>query len=45
MDEIAERGFCSTLEVQKQIPPQPNVFDDWLNSVRELIENPDTECD
>ncbi len=43
MDEIAERGFAAHWKY-KTNTPQPNVFDDWLNSVRELIESPDSDA-
>ncbi len=43
MDEIAERGFAAHWKY-KLNTPQPNIFDDWLNSVRELIENPDSDA-
>ncbi len=43
MDDIAERGFAAHWKY-KGDTPQPDVFDKWLDSVRELIENPDSDA-
>jgi GTP diphosphokinase / guanosine-3',5'-bis(diphosphate) 3'-diphosphatase len=43
MDDIAERGFAAHWKY-KENTPQPDVFDNWLNSVRDLIENPDSDA-
>ena len=43
MDDIAERGFAAHWKY-KNNTSQPDVFDKWLDSVRELIENPDTSA-
>ncbi|MFT4663206.1 MAG: guanosine-3',5'-bis(diphosphate) 3'-pyrophosphohydrolase [Polaribacter sp.] len=43
MDDIAERGFAAHWKY-KENTPQPDVFDNWLDSVRELIENPDSDA-
>lgn len=43
MDDIAERGFAAHWKY-KENTPQPDVFDNWLDSVRELIENQDSNA-
>ena len=43
MDDIAERGFAAHWKY-KGDTPKPDVFDSWLDSVRELIENPDSDA-
>lgn len=44
MDDIAERGFAAHWKY-KENTPQPDVFDNWLDSVRELIENQDSNAE
>jgi GTP pyrophosphokinase len=43
MDDIAERGFAAHWKY-KGAMGQPDVYDKWLNSVREIIENHDAEA-
>jgi GTP pyrophosphokinase len=43
MDEIAERGFAAHWKY-KGISNQPDVYEKWLNQVRELIENPNSDA-
>ncbi|MFK7807397.1 MAG: bifunctional (p)ppGpp synthetase/guanosine-3',5'-bis(diphosphate) 3'-pyrophosphohydrolase [Saprospiraceae bacterium] len=43
MDDIAERGFAAHWKYKKNTP-QPDVFDNWLDSVREIIENQDSNA-
>ncbi len=42
MDEIAEKGFAAHWKY-KGINDQPDVFDSWFDSVREILENPDSD--
>ncbi|MCP3932038.1 MAG: bifunctional (p)ppGpp synthetase/guanosine-3',5'-bis(diphosphate) 3'-pyrophosphohydrolase [Bacteroidetes bacterium] len=39
MDEIAERGFAAHWKY-KGVMNQPDVYENWLDSVREILENP-----
>ncbi len=39
MDEIAERGFAAHWKY-KGVSNQPDVFEQWLDSVREIMEDP-----
>ncbi len=39
MNEIAERGFAAHWKY-KGVSSQPNVYDTWLDSVRDMLENP-----
>ncbi len=39
MNEIAERGFAAHWKY-KGVSSQPDVYDIWLNSVRDMLENP-----
>ncbi|MEK7254317.1 MAG: TGS domain-containing protein, partial [Bacteroidota bacterium] len=43
MDEIAERGFAAHWKY-KGISSQPDVYDRWLDQVRELMENPNSDA-
>ncbi|MEL7121782.1 MAG: RelA/SpoT family protein, partial [Bacteroidota bacterium] len=43
MDEIAERGFAAHWKY-KGINGQPDVYDRWLDSVREILDNPDVDA-
>ncbi|MEZ4957119.1 MAG: RelA/SpoT family protein [Saprospiraceae bacterium] len=43
MDEIAERGFAAHWKY-KGISGQPDVYDKWLDQVRELMENPGSDA-
>lgn len=43
MDEIAERGFAAHWKY-KGVTPQPDVYDIWLDSVREIMDNPSTDA-
>ncbi len=38
MDDIAERGFAAHWKYKK-ISKSPNVYDAWLNNVREILDN------
>lgn len=38
MDDIAERGFAAHWKYKK-ISKSPNVYDTWLNNVREILDN------
>ncbi len=42
MDDIAEKGFAAHWKY-KGINDQPDVFDSWFDSVRDILENPDTD--
>lgn len=43
MDEIAERGFAAHWKY-KGISNQPDVYEKWLDQVRELMENPNSDA-
>ncbi len=43
MDEIAERGFAAHWKY-KGIAGQPDVYERWLDSVREILENPNVDA-
>lgn len=43
MDEIAERGFAAHWKY-KGISNQPDVYEKWLDQVRELLENPNADA-
>ena len=43
MDEIAERGFAAHWKY-KNGANQPDVYDDWLDSVREVLENKEADA-
>jgi len=43
MDEIAERGFAAHWKY-KGGADQPDVYDDWLDSVREVLENKEADA-
>lgn len=38
MDDIAERGFAAHWKYKK-VSKSPNVYDSWLNNVREILDN------
>lgn len=42
MDEIAERGFAAHWKYKKMY--SENVFDYWINSIREILENPSDDA-
>ncbi len=42
MDEVAERGFAAHWKYKKMY--SENVFDYWINSIRELLEAPSTDA-
>ncbi|HFB99531.1 MAG TPA: bifunctional (p)ppGpp synthetase/guanosine-3',5'-bis(diphosphate) 3'-pyrophosphohydrolase, partial [Phaeodactylibacter sp.] len=44
MDEIAERGFAAHWKYKGGKEGDYNVFDTWLNSVRDILENPDGDA-
>ncbi len=43
MDEIAERGFAAHWKY-KGINNQPDVYEKWLDQVRDLMENPNSDA-
>ncbi len=43
MDEIAERGFAAHWKY-KGVSNQPNVYERWLDSVREILEDPNSDA-
>lgn len=43
MDEIAERGFAAHWKY-KGISNQPDVYEKWLDQVREILENPNSDA-
>lgn len=42
MDEIAEKGFAAHWKY-KGVNDQPDMFESWFDSVRDILENPDTD--
>ncbi len=38
MDDIAERGFAAHWKYKK-VSKSPNIYDSWLNNVREILDN------
>ena len=43
MNEIAERGFAAHWKY-KGVSNQPDVYEDWLDGVREILENPASDA-
>ncbi len=43
MDEIAERGFAAHWKY-KGVSAQPNVYDRWLSSIRDLFDNKESDA-
>jgi GTP diphosphokinase / guanosine-3',5'-bis(diphosphate) 3'-diphosphatase len=43
MDEIAERGFAAHWKY-KGVTNQPDVYENWLDSVREILEDPNSDA-
>ncbi len=43
MDEIAERGFAAHWKY-KGVSDQPNVYENWLDNVRDILETPDSDA-
>ena len=43
MDEIAERGFAAHWKY-KGVSNSPDVYDNWLDSVREIMDNPSADA-
>lgn len=43
MNEIAEKGFAAHWKY-KGVTPQPDVYDRWLDNVREIMDNPDKDA-
>ncbi|MCB0638736.1 MAG: bifunctional (p)ppGpp synthetase/guanosine-3',5'-bis(diphosphate) 3'-pyrophosphohydrolase [Lewinella sp.] len=43
MDEIAERGFAAHWKY-KGVTNQPDVYERWLDSVREILEDPNSDA-
>ena len=43
MNEIAERGFAAHWKY-KGLSRQPDIYEHWLDSVREIIDNPDSDA-
>jgi len=43
MDEIAERGYAAHWKY-KGVNSQPNVYERWLDSVREILEDPNSDA-
>jgi len=43
MDEIAERGFAAHWKY-KGVSDQPNVYEVWLDGIREILENPNVDA-
>ena len=44
MDEIAERGFAAHWKYKGVSNQKDNVYDTWLDSIRELLENPNADA-
>ena len=43
MNDIAERGFAAHWKY-KGVSPEPNVFNNWLNDVRDILDNPNAQA-
>jgi guanosine-3',5'-bis(diphosphate) 3'-pyrophosphohydrolase len=43
MDEVAERGYAAHWKY-KGVTNQPDVYDRWLDSVREILEDPNSDA-
>lgn len=43
MDEIAERGFAAHWKY-KGVSNQPDVYENWLDSVREILDDPNSDA-
>jgi len=43
MDEIAERGFAAHWKY-KGVSSQPDVYDKWLDNVRDILDNPNADA-
>lgn len=43
MDEIAERGFAAHWKY-KGVSKNPDIYERWLDSVREILDDPDTDA-
>jgi GTP pyrophosphokinase len=43
MDEIAERGFAAHWKY-KGVSKNPDIYERWLDSVREILEDPDSDA-
>src|SRR5690606_10494137 len=45
MDEIAERGFAAHWKYKGvNVNNQPDVYENWLDSIREILENPNSDA-
>ena len=44
MDEIAERGFAAHWKYKGITTSQPDVYERWLDSVREILEDPNSDA-
>ena len=44
MDEVAERGFAAHWKYKGVSDSDSNVYDTWLDSVREILDNPDGDA-
>jgi len=44
MDEIAERGFAAHWKYKGISTSQPDVYERWLDSVREILEDPNSDA-
>ena len=42
MDEVAEKGFAAHWKY-KGVNGQPDLFESWFNSIRDILENPDSD--
>ena len=43
MDDIAERGFAAHWKY-KNVSKSPDIYDDWFNTVREILDNSSTDA-
>ena len=43
MDEVAERGYAAHWKY-KGVSDQQDVFDDWLDNIREILEHPESDA-
>ncbi len=43
MDDISERGFAAHWKY-KGLNPHSDVYESWMNNVREILENPDSDA-